>query len=147
MYGPSIHRSSDCMDRSDVWIASVPMYGYLWCMDPPMVANLGIFQVADAPMYCCIFTVPNICNEIILLNGWVWVKRPLYLLNHIESDYLKNATSSFCEEKNLSALYHIAHCLYFNQMYIFYVIHPCTHQPIQLSNPLNTANNFSLIFK
>ena len=40
-----------CMD-------SVPMYGQLRCMDPPMIADVGVFQVADPPMYGYDYTLP-----------------------------------------------------------------------------------------
>ena len=72
MYGWSIHRNTIHTDPpmygpSNVCIAfrcmdSIPMYGplmYGWrsdvwtfrCIDPPMVADVGLFQVAEVPTY------------------------------------------------------------------------------------------------
>ena len=72
MYGPSILWSSNVW-TSNVWIAflcmdSVPMYGSMYgpssdvwslqCMNVPMVADVGAFQVAEVPMNGYNYTLP-----------------------------------------------------------------------------------------
>ena len=57
---------------SDVWIASIPMYGpwTLRCMDPLMVTDVNVFQVADAPTNGYVYTLPNLdAHGIICLLG------------------------------------------------------------------------------
>ena len=56
-------RNKSIYRNSDVWTT-------LRCMDSPMVADVGVFQVANAPAYGYVYTLPvNNSSPIIVLRG------------------------------------------------------------------------------